>query len=230
MCVLVPQPCPNSLQSHGLQLARLLCPWNSPDKDTGVGSHSLLQGIFLTQELKPDLPHWQADSLSSELEGQHGCFPPLRRYCVQGLVPCPAFAWGSSEVAGGLFGLLVSFVQNLQRLQMRAVILVSCGFLVACGGVCPGAGIAAESQVPACLTKKQTQNDSPFVFQNTCIIRIFLAVRDQDSVLPLPWPSFNPWSGKILQAMCCSPETPKQQKYLKCDIGKNLQTDTPNFR
>ena len=29
--------------------ARLLCSWNSPGKNTGVGSHSLLQGIFLTQ-------------------------------------------------------------------------------------------------------------------------------------------------------------------------------------
>ena len=29
--------------------ARLLCPWDSPGKNTGVGSHSLLQGIFLTQ-------------------------------------------------------------------------------------------------------------------------------------------------------------------------------------
>ena len=28
---------------------RLLCPWNSPGKNTGMGNHSLLQGIFLTQ-------------------------------------------------------------------------------------------------------------------------------------------------------------------------------------
>ena len=27
----------------------ILCPWNSPGKDTGVGSSSLLHGIFLTQ-------------------------------------------------------------------------------------------------------------------------------------------------------------------------------------
>ena len=27
------------------------CPWNSPGQNTGVGSLSLLQGIFLTQEL-----------------------------------------------------------------------------------------------------------------------------------------------------------------------------------
>ena len=30
--------------------ARLLCPWNSPGKNTGVGCHSLLQKIFPTQE------------------------------------------------------------------------------------------------------------------------------------------------------------------------------------
>ena len=41
----------DSLQSHGLQSVRLLCPWNSPGKNTGVGSHSLLQGIFLIQGL-----------------------------------------------------------------------------------------------------------------------------------------------------------------------------------
>ena len=29
--------------------AKLLCPWHSPGKDTGVGCHSLLQGIFPTQ-------------------------------------------------------------------------------------------------------------------------------------------------------------------------------------
>ena len=29
--------------------ARLLCPWDFPGKNTGVGCHGLLQGIFLTQ-------------------------------------------------------------------------------------------------------------------------------------------------------------------------------------
>ena len=36
---------------------RLLCPWISPGKNTGVGCHALLQGIFPTQELKPGLLH-----------------------------------------------------------------------------------------------------------------------------------------------------------------------------
>ena len=28
---------------------RLLCPWDSPGKETRVGCHALLQGVFLTQ-------------------------------------------------------------------------------------------------------------------------------------------------------------------------------------
>ena len=42
MKVLVTQFVSNSLQPHGLEPARLLCPWNSPGKNTGVGFHSLL--------------------------------------------------------------------------------------------------------------------------------------------------------------------------------------------
>ena len=34
-----------------------------PSKNTGVGCHFLLQGIFLTQESNPCLLHWQEDSL-----------------------------------------------------------------------------------------------------------------------------------------------------------------------
>ena len=49
--------------SHGLGPARLLCSWNSPGKNTGVGCRSLLQRIFLTQGSNPLLLHWQAGSL-----------------------------------------------------------------------------------------------------------------------------------------------------------------------
>ena len=34
-----------------------LCSWNFPGKNTGMVSHSLLQGIFLTQGSNPGLPH-----------------------------------------------------------------------------------------------------------------------------------------------------------------------------
>ena len=38
---------------------RLLCPWDSPGKNTGVGCHFLLQGIFPTQGSNPGLPHYR---------------------------------------------------------------------------------------------------------------------------------------------------------------------------
>ena len=47
----------DSLQLHGQQPTSLLCPWDFPGKNTGVGSHSLLQGIFPTQGLNPCLLH-----------------------------------------------------------------------------------------------------------------------------------------------------------------------------
>ena len=42
-------------------------PWNSSGQNTGVGSHSLLQGIFLTQGLNPGL---QVDFLPAEPPGK----------------------------------------------------------------------------------------------------------------------------------------------------------------
>ena len=54
---------PNPLQPHELQPTRLFCPWNFPGKNTGMGCHFLLQGIFWTQGSNPRLLHWLADSL-----------------------------------------------------------------------------------------------------------------------------------------------------------------------
>ena len=47
----------DSLQPHGLQPARFPCPWNPPGKNTGVGCHFFLQGMFLTQGSNPGLLH-----------------------------------------------------------------------------------------------------------------------------------------------------------------------------
>ena len=48
------------------------CPtlWDFPDKNTGVGCHFLLQGIFPTWGLNPRLLRWQADSLLSSPPGK----------------------------------------------------------------------------------------------------------------------------------------------------------------
>ena len=37
------------LQPHGLQPARLLCPWDSPGKNIGVGCHFLLQYTYILE-------------------------------------------------------------------------------------------------------------------------------------------------------------------------------------
>ena len=62
-----------TLQPYGLSPARLLCPWDSPDKNTTVGCHALLQGIFPIQGLNPYLLcllHWQ--------EGSSPLIPPAK--------------------------------------------------------------------------------------------------------------------------------------------------------
>ena len=47
----------HSVMSSSLQPHELYSPWNSPGQNTGVGSLSLLQGIFPTQWLNPGLLH-----------------------------------------------------------------------------------------------------------------------------------------------------------------------------
>ena len=73
--------------------ARLLCPWDSPGKDTGVGCRFLLQGIFPAQRWNLSLScflHWQTGSLPLAPPGKPGGgfgtqllgpnhFPPLPR-------------------------------------------------------------------------------------------------------------------------------------------------------
>ena len=70
-----------TLWPHGFWPARLLCPWDSPGMNTGVGCHSLLQGIFLTQGLNPSLLgflKWQAGSLPLVPPGKVSCMKRTR--------------------------------------------------------------------------------------------------------------------------------------------------------
>ena len=68
--VKVAQSCPTLCNSMCLN-----SPWNSPGQNTGVGSLSLLQGIFPTKGL--NLPHWTSHSLPAEPQGK----PPLWLEC-----------------------------------------------------------------------------------------------------------------------------------------------------
>ena len=54
---LVAQSCPSNSETPQTVPASVLHSWDSPGKNSGVGSHSLLQGIFLTQGLNLGLLH-----------------------------------------------------------------------------------------------------------------------------------------------------------------------------
>ena len=73
LSVLAAQSCPTLCDpvDYSPQAPYFMEFWNSPGKNIGVGCHSLLQGIFLTQGLNPGLPALQADSLPSEPPGKH---------------------------------------------------------------------------------------------------------------------------------------------------------------
>ena len=68
-CCQVASVVSNSVRPHGLQPTRLLRPWDSPGKNTGVGCHFLLQGNIPTQGLNPS-PALQTDSLPAQLQGK----------------------------------------------------------------------------------------------------------------------------------------------------------------
>ena len=83
----------DSLRSHVLQPLRFLCPWNPPGKNTGMGSHALLQGIFLTQGLNLDLLHCKQILYRLGHQGRPHHLPGStllvdeRRHCVLRLLP-----------------------------------------------------------------------------------------------------------------------------------------------
>ena len=78
------------VRCYGLYPARLLCPWDSPGKNTGVGCHALLQGIFLTQGSNPHLLcllFWQAGSLPLAPPGKPHCFYTCSHFLTANLRP-----------------------------------------------------------------------------------------------------------------------------------------------
>ena len=59
----------NSLVTPWIVAHQHLCPWDFPGKNTGVGFHFPLQGIFLTQGSNPRLLHGQVCSLPLSPQG-----------------------------------------------------------------------------------------------------------------------------------------------------------------
>ena len=95
----------NSLWPHGLQPTRLLCPYNFSGKNTGVGCHFFLWGIFLIQGLNShplQLLHWQVYSFLLFLI----CFNLILFYFFFGR--CILYHCATWEAQGSLY-----IIQNL---------------------------------------------------------------------------------------------------------------------
>ena len=73
----------NSLWPHGLSPSSLLCPWNSPGKNTGVGCHFLLQGTFPTQGSNLGLLHCRQILCCLSHRGSPEDFPAGPGACSQ---------------------------------------------------------------------------------------------------------------------------------------------------
>ena len=71
-CVcLVAQSCPTLCDTMDCSPPGSSVDGDSPGKNTGVGCHALLQGIFLTQGLNPGLPHCRQILYCLSHQGSH---------------------------------------------------------------------------------------------------------------------------------------------------------------
>ena len=76
---LVARSCLTLSWPHGLQPTRLLCPWDFSGKDTGVRCQFLLQVTFPMQELNPNFPTLQVDSLLLSHQGSPCSVPNVHK-------------------------------------------------------------------------------------------------------------------------------------------------------
>ena len=81
--------------AHGLWPSRLLCPQDFLGKNTGMGCHFLLQGLFLSQGSNLHLLHQQVDSLLLSHWGSSQLLAVARRMCCCFSCRCifPVSAW-----------------------------------------------------------------------------------------------------------------------------------------
>ena len=85
VCVLSHSVLSDSLWPHGLYTPKLLCPWNSPGKNTRVGSHSLLWRIFPTQGSNTHLLHCRQILCHLSHQGSQGVLSHIEKIHLESL-------------------------------------------------------------------------------------------------------------------------------------------------
>ena len=89
----------NSLQPHGLQPARLLCPWRFSRQEHWSGFPFPPPGDLPNPDIKPLSPALQADSLPSELPGKMCPNPRQPRQSASAFL---ILKWGCQDICMGL--------------------------------------------------------------------------------------------------------------------------------
>ena len=137
------------LWPHGLQPTRLLWPWDSPGKNTGVGFHFLVQGIFLTQGLNPGLPHCRQTlyRLSHQGSPRH----KLRRLWSEK-------RWDKRRVLGYRLSFMKSQLLPVLHLLQEKTLITST----------PTSGTATATPSPD-ITKKAAMAETVFCGQRVCL-------------------------------------------------------------
>ena len=111
VCVICPVMS-DSLKHHGRQPTRFLCPWNSPGRNTGLGCHFLLQGIFQTQESNQGLLHCRQIFY---------CLSYQRSSYINHLILChPFHLLPSIFLASGTFSMSQLFISSGQIIGASA--------------------------------------------------------------------------------------------------------------
>ena len=89
----VAQTCPTLCDPMDSSLTRFLRPWDFPGKNSGVGCHFLLQGIFPTQGLNPGLLHCR--QMLYHLSHQGRCVQRAKRKAPLSLIV--KYEWKMNE-------------------------------------------------------------------------------------------------------------------------------------
>ena len=118
-------------------LGFFLCPWRSPDKNTGVGCHFLFQGIFPTQiSTLPLLPllhlhHWQAGSLPAESLGKPTLTLTLPLLGIDRNKFCTCPLWLASDMNGAADNSDESLAKKRSHLSVKGLgnLVLQTGFL-----------------------------------------------------------------------------------------------------
>ena len=114
----------DSLPPQGLQPTRLICPWNSSGKNTGVGCHFLLQGIFLTQGLNLGLQYcrqipYRLSHQETQRRGRVKTQANLQTFLKRGKRPL------TTEICGSFFHSVYCMFESLQKLEItRSVVYI----------------------------------------------------------------------------------------------------------